>query len=385
MRLFSLAVLLFASLSHAQTIRVATFNVSMEASNYQQQNQALQPDKLKTLLKQGDHPQIKNIAEIIQRVRPDILLLNEFDYIAEPEQGIVAFVKNYLQQSQADQAPIQYPYHFIAPVNTGLPTEFDLDNNGEKSRFGADAQGFGFYQGQYGMAVLSKFPIDKTQVRTLQQFLWRDMPNHLKTTEPETGAPWYSDAEWQALRLSSKSHWDIPIQVGNKVVHLLAMHPTPPVFDGPEDRNGARNHDEIRLMADYLSPATSAYIYDDQGQKGGLKDATRFVIAGDFNAADEGDKHRPGVIEQLLQHDLVNAANAPTSDGGKQHSDANYSGRFTAHWGARVDYVLPSKHGLKIADSGVFWPTQSDPLYRLVKSRHASSDHRLVWVDITID
>jgi hypothetical protein len=45
----------------------------------------------------------------------------------------------------------------------------------------------------------------------------------------------------------------------------------------------------------------------------------------------------------------------------------------------RVDYVLPNKN-LHIVDSAVFWPTMSDPLFDLV----ASSDHRLVWVDVRI-
>ena len=46
-----------------------------------------------------------------------------------------------------------------------------------------------------------------------------------------------------------------------ETVHFLVSHPTPPVFDGPEDRNGPRNYDEIRFWADY-SPRTGGYIYD---------------------------------------------------------------------------------------------------------------------------
>ena len=51
-----------------------------------------------------------------------------------------------------------------------------------------------------------------------------------------------------------------------KTVHFLVSHPTPPVFDGPEDRNGTRNFDEIRFWADYVIPSRSGYIYDDNGQ-----------------------------------------------------------------------------------------------------------------------
>ncbi|MEJ6474791.1 endonuclease/exonuclease/phosphatase family protein [Pseudoalteromonas piscicida] len=384
MKYISLVFLFLATITSAKTLRVATFNVSMEATNYQQKGEDLDADKLSKLLQDGQHPQIKNIAEIIQRVRPDVILLNEFDYISSPEKGILAFTKNYLEQGQSGQKAIYYPYYYTAPVNTGLPTKYDLDNDGKKSGYAGDAQGFGLYEGHYGMVVLSKYPIKNAQVRTLQSFLWKDMPNHKKTVDSVTKQPFYTDQEWQSLRLSSKSHWDLPIEVNGKVFHLLAMHPTPPVFDGDEDRNGNRNHDEIKLMADYVNPAASHYIYDDQGTRGGLKKETRFVIVGDLNAADKGDKHRAGVIEQLLNSPKVYGEVEPTSLGGAEHSSEPFSRSYTAHWGARVDYVLPSQFGFRVGESGVFWPSKSDPLFRLVASRHASSDHRLVWVDVEI-
>ena len=83
---------------------------------------------------------VKNIAEIIQRVNPDILLLNEFDYIADKRIGIEAFMENYLNVSQQGLEPVDYPYTYVAPVNTGEPTTFDLDNNGKAEGIGGDAQ-----------------------------------------------------------------------------------------------------------------------------------------------------------------------------------------------------------------------------------------------------
>ena len=50
----------------------------------------------------------------------------------------------------------------------------------------------------------------------------------------------------------------------------------------------------------------------------------------------------------------------------------------------RADYVLPSKAGFTITDSGVFWPEKTNPLYPLVGSRGASSDHRLVWIKLEL-
>ncbi|NVK54843.1 MAG: endonuclease/exonuclease/phosphatase family protein [Alteromonadaceae bacterium] len=371
--------------SHADSIRVATFNVSMEASNYSQSDtDGVDANILLAHLRSAEHPQIRNIAEIIQRVAPDIILLNEFDYspVANPS-ATALFVSNYLNISQQGQAPIDYPYQYIAPVNTGVPTPYDLDNNGEKTGHGGDAYGWGLYPGQYGMALLSRYPIDVEGIRTFQRFLWQHLPEAQVPVDPVSGDPWYNEEEWAALRLSSKSHWDIPVNVNGNIVHILAMHPTPPTFDGPEDRNGKRNHDEIRLMADYLLPSTAGYIYDDAGRKGSFS-GRRFVLAGDFNAADIGDKYRPNVIEQLTEHPLVNNSVIPVSDGGNASDMAQYSRRFTASWGARADYVLPSRAGFDVTAAGVFWPDKDSPLYRLVKDRLSSSDHRLVWIDLRL-
>ena len=193
--------------------------------------------------------------------------------------------------SQNNQAAIDYPYFYIAPVNTGLATEFDLDNDGKKIGIMGDAHGFGFFEGHYGMAVLSRYPIDldetyeRCKLLNIKICLMRKCL--LIQPQAKTGI---TSKIWQNIRLSSKSFWDLPISVNNKTVHILASHPTPPVFDGLEDRNGKRNHDEVRLVADYINNAD--YIYDDKGKKGGLNAQSRFVILGDLNAAPEGDKQR---------------------------------------------------------------------------------------------
>lgn len=373
--------LCFIGASEAQTVRVATFNVSMEATNYVKTNPSL--DTLKSVLSNGDNQQVKNIAEIIQIVKPDIVLLNEFDYIPEPNLGINAFVKHYLNVSQNGNPAIDYPYFYIAPVNTGVSSGVDLDNDGNASGKGADAYGFGLYPGQYGMAVLSRYPIDIQNVRSFQQFKWKDMP---KPSIPRyaDGKPWYSEAAWDVFRLSSKSHWDIPVMVDGEAIHILAMHPTPPVFDGEEDRNGKRNQDEIRMFADYIDGNGDAYLYDDNGKTGNLAANSRFVLVGDFNAADIGPRYRPNAIELLTNSSLVNNTLIPLSPGGAQNDEAEYSSRYTAYWGARADYVLPSKVGLKPIDGGVFWPAKEEALHRLVATRADSSDHRLVWLDLAI-
>lgn len=230
----------------APALRFATFNASLNRNA---------PGELLSALADGSDPQISNVAEIIQRVRPDVLNVNELDFVPDGR-ALALFQRNYLSVSQHGARPIHFPHTFVAPSNTGVASGKDLDNDGQvgteigTQAYGNDALGFGLFPGQYGLAVLSRLPIDRGHVRTFQDFLWKDMPGALLPDDPATPAPadWYSPDELALLPLSSKSHWDMPIETGHGTrVHFLVSHPTPPTFDGPEDRNGRRNHDEIRF------------------------------------------------------------------------------------------------------------------------------------------
>ncbi|MEM7353149.1 MAG: endonuclease/exonuclease/phosphatase family protein, partial [Acidobacteriota bacterium] len=221
--------------------------------------------------------------------------------------------------------------------------------------------------------------------RTFQQLLWRDMPGH-RIPDGQDGRPeWYNAEELEILRLSSKSHWDVPIQTDGGVLHVLASHPTPPVFDGDEDHNGRRNFDEIRLWADYLSGGEAAgYIVDDAGRAGGLAADAHFVILGDLNADPHSEPtYGRSAISQLLEHPRVRDPQQRAEGG--VHAEAPYAGDGglrTANFG-RIDYALPS-HNLKVQDSGLFWPSPEDPLHPLVIGKDGASDHALVWVDVVV-
>ena len=370
-------------------LRIATFNVSMEALNYvdKKSNQQVSGNELSNSLQQNQQ-QIKNIAEIIQRINPDIILLNEFDRTDDTHQNIQFFLNQYLAKSQNGQASIRFPYFYQGAVNTGVKVNDDLNHDGKANQQPADTHGFGYFEGHFGMVLLSKYPISKREIRTFQYFKWHDMPNALKPINPKTKLPWYTNNTWQTLRLSSKSHWDIPVNVNGKTVHVLASHPTPPVFDGAEDRNGKRNHDEIRFWVDYINGEQGNYIYDDSGIKGGLAAQQAFVILGDQNASvSDGDAIKEDTskgIVALLSSDKIQDP-MPASTGGGLHSPKNENAKHhTAYWGMRADYVLPSTNNFTIIDSGVFWPEKNDDSYRLIENRQASSDHRLVWVDVEL-
>ncbi|MEQ1932234.1 MAG: endonuclease/exonuclease/phosphatase family protein, partial [Parvularculaceae bacterium] len=238
-----------------KVVRIATFNAALNRPA---------PGALIEEAAAGESPQIRAVAEIIQRVNPDIILINEIDR-DEVGQAAALFKAYFLARSQNGAAPIDFPHVYFAPVNTGVPSGFDLNRDGAVHAqpgdrgYGEDAFGFGAFQGQYGMAVLSKYPFDPADARTFQNFLWKDMPGALLPDDPQSGATggWYAPAALEAFRLSSKSHWDLPVRIGSDVIHILASHPTPPAFDGPEARNRRRNHDEIRLWADYISKEKS--------------------------------------------------------------------------------------------------------------------------------
>ena len=139
-----------------------------------------------------------------------------------------ALLKNYLNVSQNGVKGIDYPYFYLAESNTGVVSEFDLNNDGKAGVGGGDAYGFGVFPGQYAMVLLSQHPIITDEVRTFQKFLWKDMPNVTLPVNPETGEAWYSDEELEIFRLSSKSHWDVPVKVGDEVIPVSYTHLTLP-------------------------------------------------------------------------------------------------------------------------------------------------------------
>ena len=383
-------VLMLSMLCFGQTVcafegpklRVASYNIAMYRN---------QTGQLADALRSGEDRQAKQIAAVIQRVRPDVLLLCEIDYDPENDPPGL-FCDNYLANPQNDLEPIDYPHRFTAPVNTGVPTGIDLDGDG-RSNGPNDCYGYGRYPGQYGMAVLSMHPIDEEATRTFQKLLWRNVPDHRAPVDPQTNKPYYDQQAWELLRLPSKSLWDVVVQVeGFGALHLICSHPTPPVFDGPEDKNGQRNADEVRLVVDYITPGKGEYFVDDQGRAGQLDDDAPFVVLGDLNADPlDGDGVREPIRSLVGSKQLAgdpqqkSAGGVAASHGSAELNVAHHSdpaldtGDFgrDGHSNLRIDYALPSKE-LKILGGGVHWPAPGEEGAEEVKA----SDHRMVWVDV---
>ncbi|MEM7744685.1 MAG: endonuclease/exonuclease/phosphatase family protein [Pseudomonadota bacterium] len=353
-------------------LRVATFNASL----VRQGAGVLIADMDKR------DAQVIAVAEIILRVRPDILLINEIDH--DPEGLAVARLQALLAEGMEDIESLEYPHSFTDTVNTGVPSGFDLDGNGEVT--GArDAWGFGRFPGQYGMAVLSRYRI--ADVRTFRLWPWSQVPQAREPMNPD-GNSYYAAEVWDVLPLSSKSHWDVKIETPGGPVHVLASHPTPPVFDGPENRNGLRNAAEIAFWISYLEGED--WMIDDAGLHGPIGPDAQVIVLGDLNAdplKGDGDN---ATIAALIGHPRLQDP-LPVSPGAAQAAVGAEPQHNTADWpenngpgDLRVDYVLPSAE-LEVSGAGVFWPSPDDPLSRLTElagRRHASSDHRLVWVDL---
>jgi endonuclease/exonuclease/phosphatase family metal-dependent hydrolase len=410
-------------------LRIATFNIAMGLQEEGQLGQNLAS---------GQEPHLQQVAEILQRVQADIVVLNEFDYDPDHDAADL-FNEQYLAKSWNGQQTIQYPYSYRGPVNTGVDSGLDLDGNG-KTGEPQDAWGYGSFPGQYGMLVLSRFPIRLEATRTFQHFPWSALPAAQRPLNPD-GSSFYPDDIWKQLRLSSKSHWDLLIDVNGYDLHFLVHHPTPPVFDGPEDRNGKRNYDENRFWIEYMGRGDRDYIIDDKGGTGGLDKGAMFVIAGDLNAdpmdgdsvsgelkveknekndekndeknedthdGKNEDTHEldeknedthdgdstAGAIGQLLAFPPINATCTPLSSGGREASvvqggknrqqkgdpaadTSDFSDERTGN--LRLDYLLPSAN-ISVRKCGVFWPANGEAGHDLV----GASDHRLVWLDISL-
>ncbi|WP_254247874.1 endonuclease/exonuclease/phosphatase family protein [Loktanella salsilacus] len=329
----------------AQDIRIATFAAPLGRKG---------PGLLLRDLGRADD-QIDAVAAIVAQVAPDILLLTDVDYDRD---GLA-------MQALADR--MGFAHSFALLPNAGRATGLDLDGNGRVGE-ARDAQGYGLFSGDSGMALLSRWPINADAVQDLSPLLWRDLP---WATLPN-GQVW-TDEIANIQRLSTTGHWIVPVQTPDGPVTAMAFSATPPVFDGPEDRNELRNRDELLLWAHALDGDFGPSPQD-------------YVIAGNANLDPvDGDGRRDAMARMLADPRLTDPL--PRSSGGLAAADTDHSGDpalDTADWpdGApgnlRVSYVLPAATWT-VTGSGVFWPPPDDPNAKIAE---AAGPHRLVWVDL---
>ncbi len=282
---------------------------------------------LRDLTRGGDADLSAAIAAI-DALQADILLLTDIDY----DQGLAAL------QALNARLDRPYPVLFARRPNTGMPTGRDMDGNGALSE-PRDAQGYGWYGGEGGMAILSRLSLRPLPDAT--DLLWQDLPETLMPPD---------DPGRDVQRLSSAAHWIVQAGTGAQALTLMAFHATPPVFDGPEDRNGRRNHDEIAFWGHLLA-----------GRLAIPPPTGPFVIFGNANLDPKRGAGRRGAIADLLADPrLVDP----------------HPGQASAHWPdtlgpLRLSYVLPSRD-LRLSDAGTDAPGPE------------TGRHGAVWIDIAL-
>lgn len=337
----------------AESLRVATFNTELSRKG---------PGLMLRDIAGGRDKQVAAVVSVIVSARPDILALQGFDWDHEGRALEALAVR-------LAAAGWDMPYSFAAQPNSGRATDLDLDGDGRNGGPG-DSQGYGWFTGQGGIAVLSRHPIAQADIQDFSALLWKDLPG---ATLPKTSGRPFPSGEAQAeQRLSPTGHWLVPIDTDQGPMVLLTYQAGPPVFDGPEDRNGLRNRDETRLWQLLLDGAV------------GSMPELPFVLAGGANLDPQDGEGYRGVIRALLADPRLQDP-APESPGAARAGPQGHAGpdaRDTVDWPGvgrfRVDYVLPSTHW-RVVGSGVVWPTPDDPSAGLVSE---ASRHRLVWVDL---
>jgi hypothetical protein len=343
------------------SFRVVTFNASL-----------FRPESggLYATLKSGEDPQPWEVAKLIRTVQPDLILINEFDFDAEGKSAQL-FLDRYLNGPELSLPTTKLRHWFAPEVNTGLSSGMDLNQDGQ-SAGPEDAYGYGAFPGQYGMLLLSRFPLNLKDIRTFQTFLWKDLRAPRWPLREDGQTPYFLEPVRERLRLSSKTHMVVPVFLNpTQEILVVASHPTPPVFDGPEDRNGCRNADELQLLLDLLD--NQPHLYDDRGIRGGIPHGLPLVILGDLNNDPlKGDGHHD-VIRQLLAHPRLRSEPIPSwqdPQGNPQESTLH-----SEQHALRLDYVLPSRH---------FAIINAQIMHHSIGELHPelASDHCLVYLDL---
>lgn len=332
----------------AENLRVATFAAPLSRDG---------PGLLLRDIVKGDDPQLLASLAVIARTAPDVLVLTNFDFDYD-QMALTALAET-----------TAFPYFFSAAPNTGIPTGLDLDGNGRLGE-ARDMQGYGRFSGDGGMAVLSRYPIDTASMRDLSAVVWRDLPGAVL---PSTMTADVAEVQ----RLSMTGHWIIPVMAPAGPVEIIVFAHTTPVFDGPEDRNGLRNRDELQLWTQVLD-----------GAYGGV--SAPFVFAGLTNLDPVDGEGISGAMAAFIADPRVQDPQ-PRSNGGQFAANLSHQGdpaQDTADWdddgpgNLRVSYVLPSADW-QISGAGVFWPPPDDPDAALLgRDGLAAGPHHLVWVDL---
>lgn len=290
---------------------------------------------------------LKRIVEL----KPDIAALQSFDFDHD-------HVALQLVQERLQELGHAMPFRFARMPNTGQPTGFDLNRDGRLDT-ASDQQGYGQFAGQGGIAILSRHPIRTQDAQDLSGLLWKDLP------DPHFPGDYFTPQELGVLRLQGVAAWDVPVHLPSGTVHVLATQASSPVFDGPENRNGLRNADQLRFWSGYVSAMKQPFVL-----MGGLN-----------NDPFDGEGLNPPLRDLLGNAALQDVRPRSVPRGVQDPSHLGPTLEDTVDWGReigslRVDYILPSA-ALDVVGSGVNWRD-------IVQEQENAPLHMPVWVDLTL-
>ena len=308
-------------------LRFATFNASV---NRNADGQLLQE------LSNGDDPQLRNVAEIIQRVRPDVAAHQRVRLRSGPARGT--------------SVPAQLPRRCRTTARgrsstataswlrrtRASPSGKDFDNDGQAvTQPGSGAYGNDRSASASSLAssAWSSSRVRASTTRTLgpsSASAGGTCPaTCCLTIRPRRPRGWYSADELGIFRLSSKSHWDVPWR---STATGRALPREPPDAAGVRRPRGPQRQAQPRrdpLLGGLRDSRCGHYIYDDEGRRGGLRRGEQFVIAGDQNADPFDGDGVDHAIRQLLDNPRINASVTPTSPGGAEQSQLQGGANMT--------------------------------------------------------
>ncbi|WP_245627200.1 endonuclease/exonuclease/phosphatase family protein [Cognatishimia activa] len=329
---FAAGLILSATVTVADPIRIAIFNTELK-----QRGPGLLLRDIQRLT-----PQVRAVVELIKSYDADILVLQSIDYDYKNQAAKV------LAQLISDPTT-PYAYIYAPFPNSGIPSGLDIDGDGRNDG-PRDAQGYGRFPGQGGIAVFSRFEIDSQNVRDFGTLLWRDVSasKSLEQLLPKDAIP--------IQRLASVGAAAVPIRIDGRTLWILTHHATPPLFDGPEDRNGYRNAAENQFWQFYLDEVFGDVPSDP------------FILAAQLNVDPSRGQGQKASLNSFLRDDRWSD---PFSE---LAAENRHTAIFKTAGKLRLSYLLPST-GLQILDFGT-----SKTIPQNDDVRH--SRHRLLWIDV---
>ncbi|UCD35333.1 MAG: endonuclease/exonuclease/phosphatase family protein [Nitrospiraceae bacterium] len=295
-------------------------------------------------LRDPEHPQVLSASAIIRKVRPHVLSINEIEGLPEAPR---LFLDNFLQRGDS---PLRYPYQYAGATNSGvcsgLPPPFDF-------------KGFGLFEGQYGIALFSRFPILREGIRSFEHFPWRALPGGLSSLgHRAVDVP-------EGFPLFSTNLLDVPLRMGGRVVHAILLHASVPVR-GPFNKE--RNADQLNFLNEYISRRALSGAEP-------FKAENPFVVMGDLNADPEKGEGIKEAVGGLLANPALHGGMPPgptfLEGGGVEAPPMDREG-----FSLRLDYILPSRDFV-VLRQGVFGSGEAGWWNQV----RLASDHFFVYAD----